>query len=365
LKPENWPTPKWYADTDTTHVSAYDKNFLFELRTIYLERENDFRSVLGNYPEIADVVTADRIANILHSSRKSLEQQTSDLLLISNSLDLVERYMVWLYPDWITSAKIETLLIRLEMLSFKGTELLKERLQALAKKGRSASQGELRAVLDETIGVINQQFVQDRIGSRLQINRLQKLRLWGIAVLSLFLLAVPLATNMKYDDSWPSQSIFLHNSPETYSWLNALAIWMNALAMMILGAVGGFISGLLQARSTRITLPEYLESMIKLQLRPLVGALVALILYTILSWQILPGINIVNTGSYFLIAFLSGFSERYFLQLLKVDGENPDEASSSVGLPKDTNPLCPKQIAPDASSQNSTNSTPEVAQLTR
>ena len=62
----------------------------------------------------------------------------------------------------------------------------------------------------------------------------------------------------------------------------------------------------------------------KLQLRPLVGALVALILYTLLSWQVLPGIKIENVGSYFLIAFLSGFSERYFLQLLKTDPENPN-----------------------------------------
>jgi hypothetical protein len=84
--------------------------------------------------------------------------------------------------------------------------------------------------------------------------------------------------------------------------------------------------------------------MLRLQLRPLVGALVALILYTMLSWQILPGINIANAGSYFLIAFLSGFSERYFLKLLKVDAEKEDEET-----PKDTTPLRPKEIAPEPS----------------
>jgi hypothetical protein len=102
------------------------------------------------------------------------------------------------------------------------------------------------------------------------------------------------------------------------------------VAMMVLGAVGGFLSGLLQARSTRITLTEYLESMLKLQLRPLVGALVALILYTILSWQVLPGITIVNAGSYFLIAFLSGFSERYFLRLLKTQAEDSNEETKAL-----------------------------------
>lgn len=112
---------------------------------------------------------------------------------------------------------------------------------------------------------------------------------------------------------------------------------MNAVAMMILGAVGGFLSGLLQARSTRVTLSEYLESMLRLQLRPLVGALVALILYTILSWQVLPGITIVNPGSYFLIAFLSRFSERYFLRLLKTETENSNEESKALGKTEESN----------------------------
>jgi hypothetical protein len=226
LQPENWPTPKWYTDKDTLKISAYDKNFLFELRTRYLERENDFRSVLGNYPKIADVVTADRIANILHSARNGLEthtpasgmarigipphvvEQTSDLLLISNSLDVVERYMVWIYPAWVATEKIEMLLIRLEMLSFKGTELLKERLQALKQKGSSASLGEVRSALDEIIGVINRQSVQDRIGSGLQINRLKGLRGWGMVVITLFFLAAPLTTNMKDFNIWPSGNFF-------------------------------------------------------------------------------------------------------------------------------------------------------------
>lgn len=239
LEPKHWPTPKWYTDQDKVKVSStYDKNFLFELRTTYLARENEFLSVLRNFPAIADVVTADRMANLLHSAREGLEQQTSDLLLISNSLYLVERYMAWIYPPHIATEKIETLLMRLEMLSFKGTELLKARLQALKNQGDPVSLGKVRSALDETMGVINYQSVQDRIGRRLQINRLKGLRHWGIVVLTLFLLAAPLTTNMKDFNMWPSQVIFLNRSVATYT-------WMNALAMMALGAVGGFLSGLL------------------------------------------------------------------------------------------------------------------------
>ena len=50
--------------------------------------------------------------------------------------------------------------------------------------------------------------------------------------------------------------------------------------------------------------------------------MVALVLYSLLSWQVLPGITIEGAGSYFLIAFLAGFSERYFLRILDINVEN-------------------------------------------
>jgi len=322
LKPENWPTPKWYFDKKVTKIETYEEHFAFQLQTRYMELETDFRSVLGNFPNKADIVTASRIADILHSARGSLERGEIELLTVSSSLDLVERYMVWLYPDWVARARIEGILLRLESLSFKGKELLKERLSGLSKPEKETHHGEVRSVLDEAIGLINAEVVQERIGRGLQINRLKALRLWGLVVLLIFLLAAPLATNIENIAGWPSQLI-VSQGVGVYS-------WMNAVAMMVLGAVGGFLSGLLQARSTRITLTEYLESMLKLQLRPLVGALVALILYTILSWQVLPGITIVNAGSYFLIAFLSGFSERYFLRLLKTQAKDSNEETKAL-----------------------------------
>jgi len=199
-------------------------------------------------------------------------------------------------------------------MSFNGDDLLKEKLAGLSKAEDEAYPGQLRSLLDEAPGLINAEIVQDRIGRVLQINRLRALRLRGLVVLSAFLLATPLATNIESIVDGPSQLIIGRGV--------MACSWMNAVAMMIPGAVGGFLSGLLQARSTRVTLSEYLESKLRLELRPLVGALVALILYTILSWQVLPGITIVNAGSYFLIAFLSGFSERYFLRWLKAAPEN-------------------------------------------
>lgn len=321
LKPEAWPTPKWYLEKKVRTIQTYEEHFAFQLRARYLELENDFRSVLGNFPEDADLVTAGRISDILHSAKECLEQETTELLTVSSSLDLIERYMVWLYPPWVGKARINGILLRLESLSFNGRDFLIKKLTELSESDKEAYPGQLRSVLDETIGSINAQVIQDRIGRGLQINRLRTLRLWGLIILLIFFAASPLATNLKNIGDWPSQLI-VGQSVE-------LSTWMNALAMMILGAVGGFLSGLLQARSTQVTLTQYLENMLKLQLRPLVGALVALILYTFLSWQVLPGITIVNAGSYFVIAFLSGFSERYFLRLLKTEPEKSSEDANS------------------------------------
>ena len=209
---------------------------------------------------------------------------------------------------------------RLDVVPVEQRGALSRRLTNLTEKDDN-----LRSVLDDIIGQINSHTIQNRISMGLQVNRLRNLRFWGVIILFVFFALSPLATNLANVHDWSSQSVA--DLVKLPAWLNVLFPWLNALAMMILGAVGGFLSGLLQAQSTSITFTKYLENMLKLQLRPLVGALVSLVLYTLLSWQVLPGIKIENVGSYFLIAFLSGFSERYFLQLVKTDPE-----SSSVQI---------------------------------
>jgi hypothetical protein len=320
LKPENWPTPKWYDERkQAKELQTYQEYFAFQLRARYLEIENDFRAVVGNFPQNADFVTGGRIVDLLHSARESLEQEAPNLLMISNALDLVERYMVWLYPPWMTEARVKTVLLKLGSLSFKGKELLTEQLVKLSELEGVTNLGQTRSVLDEAIGTINSQVVQNHIGRGLQINRLRLLRIWGLLTLVILLAGSPFTTDIGNVSGWPSQLIIGDS--------DLIVAWLNASAMVLMGAVGGFLSGLLQARSTQVTLTEYLENMLKLQLRPLVGGLVALILYVLLSWQVLPGIIIETAGSYFIVAFLSGFSERYFLRLLdiKADTVRPSE----------------------------------------
>jgi len=337
LTPENWPTPNWY-DTrkKSTDIRNYKDYLTFQLRDRYLAGENDFRCVLGNFPRVADVITAGRINDLLHSAREALEHTAPDLLMVSSALDLIDRYIVWLFPEHIAMAHITTILLRLSSLSpFQGKDTLVERLTDLSKKGTESYSGERRAVSDEAIHAINKQIRQDQIDRGLQINRLKSLRLWGVVFLGMFLIGSPLATNVTNVSGWPFEVII--GGPKL------LTAWMNAFAMLLLGGVGGFLSGLLQVQSTRVSLSEYLENRLKLQLRPLVGGMVALILFCLLSWQVLPGIAIQSAGSYFLIAFLAGFSERYFLRLIDIKPENGNgRVSAQVETSKSTNPESPQ-----------------------
>jgi uncharacterized RDD family membrane protein YckC len=186
------------------------------------------------------------------------------------------------------------------------------------------------ALLDEAVGDINRRTLNEQLSNGLQIRRLKNLRPWAVVVLAVAILAFPLAAaSPSTFKDWPVPQFV--PSPLMQSLLFALSV-------AFLGAAGGFISGLLQAHSSCVTLLEYQETMLKLQLKPLVGSLVAVIACILLSWQVLPGINILNTGTYFLIAFLCGFSERYFLNMIDPKGtEAPSEtvANSTRNPPGD------------------------------
>jgi hypothetical protein len=124
----------------------------------------------------------------------------------------------------------------------------------------------------------------------------------------------------------------------------------------LFGALGAFLSGLLQVRNARVTLAQYQQSMLRLQLRLLVGSLVAVLLYTLVAWKVVPGISIDAQGMYLLLAFLSGFSERYFLKLLDLRAEGTDD--ETVDEPHDRAPTA----GPSAASPSPAGSATAVPQ---
>ena len=72
-------------------------------------------------------------------------------------------------------------------------------------------------------------------------------------------------------------------------------------------------------------LSDFQENLKSSQLKLNIGALAALILFVFMSWQIIPGIDVKNAGTFIFLAFVAGFSEKFFLNLLNID-ENSDIA---------------------------------------
>jgi hypothetical protein len=75
--------------------------------------------------------------------------------------------------------------------------------------------------------------------------------------------------------------------------------------------------------------------MVKLQLKPIVGAFAAITLYILLSWGVVSGIDVTNGGTYLSLALLAGFSERYLLRLLRGIDEPEERGKDSASSHSD------------------------------
>ena len=94
-----------------------------------------------------------------------------------------------------------------------------------------------------------------------------------------------------------------------------------ALGLSVVGAVGGVVSGMFKVRDSRATMLDYRTSMKRLALKPIVGAVAALVVYLFLSAQVISGVEVTSAGTYVVLAFVAGFSERYFLSVLNAQTE--------------------------------------------
>jgi hypothetical protein len=142
----------------------------------------------------------------------------------------------------------------------------------------------------------------------LQVTRLKSLlRYIGVAWITLAI-ATPLVSVPREVRDWPV-------------WSTGFGEYVDLLlacgGLSVAGAVGGIISGMFGIRDSRAALGQYRTSMLKLGLKPLVGALAALTVYLFLSAGVISGVDVTSGGVYVSVAFLAGFSERYFLRVLR------------------------------------------------
>ncbi len=320
-----WPQPKWFTVTRPDgkilekNYEEYVKN---ALKWRYTRLEGDFRTVLNNYfnTNYVDKVTARRIISFLESARQALENDNCDPLDVSNLLDLTDQYMVWLYPPHVANSQAIALATQLKSANNPWGNYLESEINR-----PNQTLGGLRAALDKAKQMQNEENQTIQLNNGLQIERLEMLIRWGIVGIVIIMVVLPIV--MKSDTALFKDSILSNDK------IGGIRQWLGLGAIGVVGAIGAFLSGLLQVRRTRVTIGEFKESVIQFKLRPIIGAIFAMFITALITWDIISGVEIKNAGAYLLIAFLCGFSERYFLSLLKIDEEGNSTESTQTSAP--------------------------------
>jgi hypothetical protein len=310
---EKWPQPKWLSQTrgqKPKEKSSYRDFYLNSLRSRYLDLEADFRTGYNNFyhSKYMDLNTAQIVIGYLQAARKALEGNDGDIYDIVTMLNFADQGMVGLYPPHIAKSRALSIGSDLKAQgSAWGDYLIGE------ASDPNQTLGGLRSALERTKSALNEASQGALISTGLQIERLRTSWMWSLIVLGVALCFLPMMVN--YDDTFWAKTAIAKVQNEFWR------PWFVAFCMAIFGVGGAFFSSLMKVQSTRSSLSDFQEKQKDSQLKLAVGAIAALIMFIFLSWQIIPGIELKNAGSFLFLAFIAGFSERYFLRLLNIEDE--------------------------------------------
>ena len=324
LDDEKWLQPTWLKQIRANDSKLLDKNFDDYLQNTFRWRyqrlEGDFRTLLNNFHKTVyvDNVIASKIITFLETAREVLERDKSDPMVVGNLLDMTDQYMVWLYPPHVALTQANALNMELTARNHNLGGFLQNEID---RPDRTL--GSLRAALDRAKDTINQENQAVQVNNALQIERLTMLIRWGTIIGIIMLLVVPLL--VRTDTRIFSDTILSKFLPTFQPWVSMLVI-------AVVGCVGAFLSGLMQIKRTKVTIGEFKESVVQFRLRPVIGAIFAMLIAALMSWNLIAGIEITNAGVFILIAFLCGFSERFFLNLLKIDEDGNSTAEAGAPI---------------------------------
>lgn len=333
-----WKQPKWLKQTASEKLKkvGYQSYYLNSLRARYLRLEGDFRTAYGNFynTPYMDLVTARRIISFLQTSREALEDDDCDVSDVITMLDMTDQYMVWIYPPHYAKAQAFGMAADLKGQNNPWGEFLE---REAFREGQTL--GGIRSALDKTKEALNEAKQMAIISTGLQIERLNTASKWSLYVLISSLVFLPLVVRTD-SNVWDNTML--------NQFLPALRPWFAIICAAIFGAGGAFLSSLMAVQRTRTVLTDYQENMKNNQLKLNIGALAAIIVFVFLSWDIIPGVKMQNAGSLVFLAFIAGFSERFFLNLLNIN--NDEIAPRPAPAPVATPPAALVSAAPPPSS---------------
>jgi hypothetical protein len=308
-----WPQPTWLTQSQRQkkkEKSGYRTYYFNSLRSRYLELEADFRTCYNNFyhSKYMDLNTAQIVIGYLQSAKKALEGTDGDIYDIVTMLNLAEQGMIGLYPPHVAKARVAGLGAELKAQKSPWGDYLLGELNR-----RNQTLGGLRAALDKTKSAMNEASQSQLIATSLQIERLRTAWMWSLIVLGFALCFLPMMVN--YDKTFWTETAIAKTDSEYWR------PWYVACCMALFGIGGAFFSSLMQVRSSTSNLKDFQEKQKDSQLKLAVGGIAALIMFIFLSWQIIPGVELKNAGSFLFLAFVAGFSERYFLRILNIEDE--------------------------------------------
>jgi hypothetical protein len=323
----------------------------------YARIRSDLKVVLQSDLSDEHCTYAERVADYLRDAKEALEgdhvegskHPESDhpkgnrpnLPAAALLLAGADRGLVWLLSRDILRQRCNLTLEQLRKLNPQPDALignLEVKFDPKEEGGASQSDEALRNALADALNYINELDWQDVVEEELQARRLSILMRYLSLVLLLLLAAIPFTTTAIRTPDIPEGRVIwpvLWPSYASDNDLTAAAFLVFAgLGLAAIGAAGGVISGMLKVRDSRASLTSYRTSLFKLALKPLVGAVAALVMYTLLSWNIIKGLEVTSPGVFVLAAFLAGFSERYFLRVVRAAENEPEHSESQVRADK-------------------------------
>jgi hypothetical protein len=273
------------------------------------------------------------VSEYLGQAKGELEQNAPNLPLAAALLSGADRSQAWLYTTPILLQRSQTVILKLRAL--KGSSGSLENLEGASRDMRNKPSAEadeaLRSALEDALTEIHEAEREGVIEEDLQVRRLRILLLYLSVTLLLLLAAIPFTTTEmtptsgSTDFTWPVFALFDSL---------VLSLVAAAIGLAFVGAAGGVISGMLRVRNSRAQLLSYRASLLNLALRPLTGAVAAVILYIFLSWNVVKGLEVTSPGIFVVAAFLAGFSERYFLRIVRAEEQAPSDSAEPVGCQK-------------------------------
>ncbi|TIC89178.1 hypothetical protein E8D34_01380 [Nocardioides sp. GY 10113] len=256
-------------------------------------------------------------ADLLREARSQLEARRVMLTSVANLLSLSERALVSLYGADLMRYRLHTLRNRLRGLDDVPHAEVENLCLAISGL-RQHRREQVETAVKDALTYLSEQDEKRLIEDDLQVSRLTK-AVWYVGIGWLLLLAiVPFVSSVQRGSDgqliWPVR---------TFASADWFDLMFGAVSLSVVGAVGGVVSGMLTVRGSSTTLQDYRRSLKWMTLKPLFGAIAAVVMYFFLSSGVVNGVGITTPGPYIVAAFLVGFSERYFLSFLDRSLEAP------------------------------------------